>query len=240
MSQLSLNVLAIGIFSITIFSLLSPLLNFSPLYPAGAAFLVLSLATFDTLGLNGQGGMVLLDWLGGTTSDRRDRVIRHEAGHFLVAYLLNIPIDRYSLSAWEAMKQGQQGRGGVQFDDRQLAEQLRQGTLTAQTINRYAMVWMAGIAAEELEDDIALGGTDDRQQLRLILSQLRPQVTDTAARERWATLQARTLIDRHRDAYDALVEAMSERLSVAECCDRLRERVTDADSSASFADPLPS
>lgn len=227
MSQLALNVLAIGIFGVTMFSLLGPMLNISPLYPAATAFAVLGLATIDTLGLNGQGGMVLLDWLGGNTSDRRDRVIRHEAGHFLVAYLLDIPISGYTLSAWEAMKQGQRGRGGVQFDDSQLVEQLRRGNLSAQLLNRYTMVWMAGIAAEELEDDIALGGTDDRQQLRTILSQLRPAITDTSARERWALLQARTLIDKHREAYEALVEAMSQRLSVEACCECLRGQMCD-------------
>ena len=186
------------------------------------------MATVDQLGFQGQGGQVFLDWLGANTGDRRQRVIRHEAGHFLVAYLLDVPIANYSLSAWEALKQGQSGRGGVQFDDGQLLSELSQGQLSAQQLNRYAMVWMAGIAAEELDEDSARGGIDDRQQLRLVLRQLRPVVRDSEARERWAILQARTLIDRHRDAYEALVEAMSQRLSVQECCDRIQEHLTPA------------
>ncbi|USR91561.1 ATP-dependent Zn protease [Phormidium yuhuli AB48] len=228
MSQFTLNVLAIGIFSLTMFSLLGPMLNLSPLYPAATVFVLLGLATVDQLGFQGQGGQVFLDWLGANTGDRRQRVIRHEAGHFLVAYLLDVPIANYSLSAWEALKQGQSGRGGVQFDDGQLLSELSQGQLSAQQLNRYAMVWMAGIAAEELDEDSARGGIDDRQQLRLVLRQLRPVVRDSEARERWAILQARTLIDRHRDAYEALVEAMSQRLSVQECCDRIQEHLTPA------------
>jgi hypothetical protein len=38
-------------------------------------------------------------------------------------------------------------------------------------------------------------------------------------KQRWATLQAKTLLDKHRDAFDALVTAMGDRAPVATCCD---------------------
>ena len=43
MSQFTLNVLAIGIFSLTMFSLLGPMLNLSPLYPAATVFVLLGI-----------------------------------------------------------------------------------------------------------------------------------------------------------------------------------------------------
>ncbi|MGC9502107.1 ATP-dependent Zn protease [Baaleninema sp.] len=225
MNPLSLNILAIGIFSMTMLTLVGPMVNLSPVVPAATVFVILGLATVDTLGFNGQGTMVLLDWLGNTTSDRRDHIVRHEAGHFLVAYLLEIPIADYTLSAWEAVKRGYRGYGGVQFDDAHLLEQLQQGTISAQTLDRYAKVWMAGIAAEQLHNTHEIGGDNDRVQLRQIFKQLRPAVTDIVQRERWAIFQAKTLISTHQDAYNALVEAMTEGRSVAECCRVLDEEM---------------
>ena len=90
MRQTSLNIIAIGIFVITMSSLIGPIFNVSPVYSAIATFSVLVLATIDTLALQGQGSMIIVDLVEGTSSERRDRIICHEAGHFLVAYLLEI------------------------------------------------------------------------------------------------------------------------------------------------------
>ncbi|MBO9998937.1 MAG: ATP-dependent Zn protease [Cyanobacteria bacterium SID2] len=217
MNSLSLNVLAVSIFSITMLALVGPIIDLSPVVPASIAFGALGLVTIDTLGFDGQGTLVFLDWLGDTTSDRRERVIRHEAGHFLVACLLDIPVSDYTLSAWEAVQRGQRGRGGVQFDDRELREQLQRGTISAPTLDRYAKVWMAGIAAEQLHFDRAVGGDDDRAQLRQLFRQLRPAISDFSQRERLAVFQAKTLIEVHRDTYNALVEAMTQSCSVEAC-----------------------
>ncbi|MDY6940543.1 MAG: ATP-dependent Zn protease [Cyanobacteriota bacterium] len=231
MSSLSLNLVAIAIFGFTMSALLGPLIHLDPIFPAIAAFGLLGLATVDTLGLDGRGSTLMLDWLAAISPEHRQRVTHHEAGHFLVAHMLEIPIADYTLTAWEAFRQGQAGRGGVRFDDRILAAQLERGTLSARSLDRYCTVWMAGIAAETLVYDNAEGGGDDRQQLRAVLSQLSPPIRDTQQRERWATLQATTLLATHRSAYDALVEAMSQRLSVTECCAIVDRHRHDSTSS---------
>jgi hypothetical protein len=217
MNPLSLNLVAITVFLFTMSALIGPLLHLSPTVPAIAAAGLLGLVTIDTLGWQGRGLTMALDAIAGTSAERRLRVTQHEAGHFLVAHLLEVPISGYTLTAWEAFKQGQNGRGGVQFDDRQLLEQLQQGTISDRLLNRYATIWMAGIAAETLLYGTAEGGDDDRLQLRSILSQLRPAISDISARERWALLQAKTLLESHPETYKQLVEAMEQRLSVAEC-----------------------
>jgi len=43
-------------------------------------------------------------------------VIRHEAGHVLVAYLLRIPLLGYVLNPWQAFRRGIPGYGGVELD----------------------------------------------------------------------------------------------------------------------------
>lgn len=225
MNPLSLNIIAITVFLFTMSALLGPLVHLSPTVPAVVAAGLLGLVTVDTLGWQGRGLTVALDAIAGNSTERRLRVTQHEAGHFLVAYLLEVPISGYTLTAWEAWKQGQNGRGGVQFDDRQLLEQLQQGTISDRLLHRYATIWMAGIAAETLIYGSAEGGDDDRLQLRSILSQLRPAIADISARERWALLQAKTFLESHSPAYERLVDAMQQRLGVAECTQILAEAI---------------
>ncbi|MBD2542418.1 ATP-dependent Zn protease [Planktothricoides raciborskii] len=217
MSQLSINLAAIAVFVTTFSVLLSPLVNLSPTIPAVATFTLLGLATVDSFTWQGQGGTLILDWLARMTSaEHRERIIKHEAGHFLVAYLLDIPISSYALNAWEAFQQGQAAQGGVQFDDRQLNEQLQKGQITAQMLDRYCTVWMAGIAAETIAYDNATGGAEDRLKLQAVLSQINTPI-NAQLKARWAALQARTLIEANLKAYEALVTAMEQRASVAEC-----------------------
>lgn len=223
MQQTSLNLIAIGIFTVTLSALLGPLLNIPPAIPAVATFGILGLATLDTLGFQGKGVTLLLDGLSRTQSDYRDRILRHEAGHFLIAYLLGIPVTGYTLTAWEALKQGQPGLGGVTFDTQQLSPNPLAISEMQLTLDRFCTVWMAGIAAETLIYDTTEGGLDDRQKLREALTALGRPVSESALKERWATLQAQTLLQNNWTAYEALVTAMEKRTSVAECYKLIQE-----------------
>jgi hypothetical protein len=76
---------------------------------------------------------------------------------------------------------------------------------------------MAGVAAETLVYGSAEGGSEDRQKIAALWVQLGRSPREAQMKQRWATLQAKTLIETHRPAYEALVEAMAERSPVAEC-----------------------
>jgi len=104
MSQTALNLIALSIFVLTFSSLLGPLLHLSPVIPAIATFSLLGLATIDSFGLQGKGGSLLLDLLASISPQHRARVVRHEAGHFLIAHILGIPVTGYAISAWEAIQ----------------------------------------------------------------------------------------------------------------------------------------
>jgi hypothetical protein len=217
MSQIALNLIAITIFTLVMSSLLGPLVNLSPVVPAIAVFGLLGAATLDTLSWQGRGGTLLLDWLARFSPEHRERIIRHEAGHFLVAHLLDIPITGYTLSAWEAFRQGQPGLGGVSFDSQELEAELEKGALSVQLVDRYCTVWMAGMAAEKLVYGNAEGGADDRQKLRILWTQLKRPLSECETKERWAALQARSLLEAHQSAYEELVAAMTQAESVAKC-----------------------
>jgi hypothetical protein len=215
MNELTLNLFAIGVFLMTLSVLLGPLLNFSSTIPTLMVAVVLGAATLDVLNFGGTGGNLLLDWIAGFSPLHRERVIRHEAGHFLVAQLLEIPVTDYSVSAWEAMRKGFSGQGGVQFDTSVLDQELKAGRISSQWLDRFCTVWMAGIAAEQLLYEQSEGGGDDRTKLRTVLSQI-PGM-DVMQRERSAILQAKTLIETNQAAFDRLVVAMTDRSAVAVC-----------------------
>ena len=231
MSQTTLNLVAIGIFATVMSSLLGPLFGISPAIPAVTIFGVLSLATADIFAWRGQLGNLIVDWFEQFSEDYRDRILHHEAGHFLVAYVLEIPITGYTLNAWQAFRTGQPGRGGVSFDDQALNQELRTGELSGRSLDRYCTVWMAGAAAEKLVYGDVKGGDDDRDKLRLLWTQLRRPSDEGSLKLRWSTLRARTLLETHRAAYDALVNAMRENAPVDECCRLLADAIADQDEA---------
>ncbi len=217
MSQTTLNVVAISIFTVVMASLLGPLLNIPPAIPAVAIAGMLGFATLDTLSLQGRGGALLIDSLARFSPQHRARVMHHEAGHFLTAHLLNIPVTGYTLTAWEAFRQGQPGRGGVSFDCQELDAEVETGQLSGQLLDRFCTVWMAGAVAEALVYGQAEGGADDRQKFGLLWSQLQRPASEGELKQRWSALQAKTLLQENWTAYEALVEALQRRASVAEC-----------------------
>ena len=199
----------------TMTSLLGPIFNISPVVPAALTFGILSLATADTLSWNSRGVSLLLDLF--ASKEQRQRIINHEAGHFLTAYFLGIPITGYTLSAWETIKQGQLGRGGVAFKTEALTERPFNLQEMRLTLDRFCTVWMAGIAAEKIVYGNSQGGAEDRGQLKQALTTAGLPEAEYSLKERWAQLQATNLLTRHEKSYEALVEAMQQRYSVDEC-----------------------
>lgn len=190
---------------------------------------MLGLATLDQFGFQGIGGNLIIDGLAQRSPEYRQRVLHHEAGHFLVAHQLGIPVQAYSLTAWEALKQGQPGQAGVAF-----ADPLQTGAALNQTlIKHYSTIWMAGIAAEQLVFGNAEGGNEDRQKLATLVDwsvntrQIsRPQ--DLQLPERLAILDAKNLLKTHWQAYERLVSAMGDRQPLQDCLDLLNAELGES------------
>ncbi len=221
MQQISLNLIAIGIFAMTLSALLSPVLNISPFIPAGITFTILGLITVDTLSWKNQGIQLVLDLFAG--QEQRQRIIHHEAGHFLAAYYLGIPVTGYTLTSWEAFKQQKKGQGGVQIDAETLLNQSQNLQQFSLILERVCTVLMAGIAAEKFIYQKSEGGEEDRQQLRKILTLADINSSSFSQKENWSLLQAKNLIECHKNAYHTLAEAMQDRLSVEDCYQILQQ-----------------
>ncbi|ABW25238.1 hypothetical protein [Acaryochloris marina] len=220
MNQTPLNAIALFVALLSGSILVGPILHIAPEIPFAFAALVLALVVADTFGYQGKGMTLFLDGFARLSPQYRQRVIHHEAGHFLTAYLLDLPITGYTLTAWEAQQQGG-GQGGVcietpvDFSETNALEQ----------VERYCTVWMAGGVAETFIYSEAEGGKDDLRQLRRTLNRLHMNVK---VHERQAGNRARQMIRSNWDAYEALVQAMTDRKSVAECCQILGQHCTVA------------
>jgi hypothetical protein len=210
MNQVSLNLVAALVGAMTFSVLLGPLLHIPQEIPAIAVFCILGLATLDNFSFQGRGTGLVVDWFAQRSPQHRARVIHHEAGHFLVAQRLGIPITGYTLSAWEAMRRGQPGAGGVSFAEPAIAE----GKISAELLDQYCTLWMAGIAAELEVYGAAEGGAEDRQKLWGLVQFLK---LNGQQKERLALLRAKGLLKENWTAYEALVKAMEQRSPVEEC-----------------------
>lgn len=149
----------------------------------------------DTLALNG----VLARFVSLSVQSKR-RVATHEAGHFLVAHLMGVPIRSYTLPT------ARQDAGVV----------LDAGKCDAYTL---AALGMGGIAAEVAVFGSSEGGVEDMADVARVARKAAPLSSDLERKTitRWGLMQAVTLVRDHRRALDMVAQAMSAGRSVEEC-----------------------
>ena len=149
----------------------------------------------------------------------KKKIIYHEAGHFLLAYLLGIPVRGCVTNAWDASKYPEiKGQAGTIFFDPKLSDELLNQKITRTSLDRMSVVIMAGIAAEAVRFGKAEGGAVDEQSLVGFLTSIQPpwNILRIQGQARWAAMQAILLIREHEDSYDALCTALEEGKSVGD------------------------
>ncbi|KAG0492542.1 hypothetical protein HPP92_005940 [Vanilla planifolia] len=102
---------------------------------------LLALGTFDAVFLGGSClTQIFCFW-----PPYRRRVLVHEAGHLLTAYLMGCPVRGVILDPIVAMQMGIQGQAGTQFWDDKLERELAEGRLSNTAFDRYCMVLLVGL-----------------------------------------------------------------------------------------------
>lgn len=148
----------------------------------------------------------------------RARMLRHEAGHFMVGHLVGLPVVSFSANA---------ASSAVECGLPVYAQAEDEGTTNLlpqeDELNRFAVVSLAGIVAECLCFGQAEGGLADlsalnREQMRArVLGDDDERNEDERNRVRWAAVQAYALLHGNGAAFERLVCAMSAGLTVAQC-----------------------
>jgi hypothetical protein len=212
MNQITLNAIAISVFGMTLSVLLGPLLHISPSLSAGVTLVGLSAVTLDGFQFQSVGLTLLLDTLARLSPRYRKRVLHHEAGHFLAACLLDLPIESYTLSVWDAFRQGNAQEGGIILD--QPPDMMASDWLKS-NIDKLCTVWVAGGVAENLKYGSIEGNENDLRKLRQALSSLNLNVR---LYEEQAKRQAHQLLKENWQAYEVLIVQMETHQTSAECC----------------------
>lgn len=184
---------------------------------------ILALATADALFLGGTcAAQISCFW-----PPYKRRVLVHEAGHLLTAYLMGCPIRGVILDPFVALRMGIQGQAGTQFWDAKMEKELGEGHLSSTAFDRYCMILFAGIAAEALVYGEAEGGENDENLFRSLCVLLDPplSVAQMANRARWSVMQSYNLLKWHKKAHRAAVKALESGHGLSVVIRRIEEAI---------------
>lgn len=149
----------------------------------------------------------------------QNRVALHEAGHFLIAYLLGLLPKGYTLSSWDAFLENRRlnFQAGTTFCDAAFQQEVSRGQISSSSLDVFSCVALAGVATEWLRFGKAEGGLSDIMQLDGLMKALGFTQAKADDQVRWSVLNVVTLLRRHSKVQDKLAEAMLRRSSVSEC-----------------------
>ncbi|XP_057961558.1 uncharacterized protein LOC131153338 isoform X3 [Malania oleifera] len=155
----------------------------------------------------------------------------HEAGHFLIAYLLGVLPKSYTLSSLEALKKegSLNVQAGTAFVDFEFLEEVNAGKVSAVMLNRFSCIALAGVATEYLLYGYSEGGLADIDKLDSLLKSLGFTQKKANSQVRWAVLNTFLILRRHEKARAKLAAAMMLAMSVGTCIDIVEETMDDTD-----------
>lgn len=187
---------------------------------------ILGLAMADAIFLGGS----CLALISSFWPPHKRRILVHEAGHLLIAYLMGCPIRGVILDPFVAMQMGIQGQAGTQFWDETLQKELAEGRLSGSAFDRYCMVLFGGIAAEALIYGEAEGGENDENLFRSICVLLDPplSVAQMSNQARWSVLQSYNLLKLHKNAHRAAFKALETGCSLSAAVNRIEQAMSAA------------
>ncbi|PSS24896.1 hypothetical protein CEY00_Acc09456 [Actinidia chinensis var. chinensis] len=172
--------------------------------------------------------------------------IQHEAGHFLVGYLLGVLPKGYRVSNMETLRQDKFAGGKVDFlgfeflievDTTKILEKnfsrgkLRDGAakgkISSTTLNKFVCVILGGLAAEHLVFGYSEGLHADVEKLNAVLQWLGFTKSEGDSQVKWAAINTLSILVRHHKARSRLAEAMALGKSVGSCIDVIESTLND-------------
>ncbi|KAK1439420.1 hypothetical protein QVD17_05238 [Tagetes erecta] len=170
------------------------------------------------------------------------QVVQHEAGHFLVGYLLGVLPKKYRFSSMEDENVDASVKFvGFEFltelDDVVLsnntlhevkaghAHQASKRQLSSTVLGKFACVIVGGLVAEHLAFGYSKGHLGDVEKLDRVLKWLQFTEEEANTLTRWAALNTLTILYRHSKARSVLAEAMLHGRSIGYCIDTIESNL---------------
>ncbi|XAR52535.1 hypothetical protein NMG60_11020666 [Bertholletia excelsa] len=168
--------------------------------------------------------------------------MQHEAGHFLVGYLLGVLPKRYSVSSLEDLRQDKFAVGRVQFLGFEFLKEAcmekesivqknstrgklhvgaNKGKISSTTLKKFLCIILGGLAAEQLVFGYSEGLHSDVEKLNRVLKWMGFTQSEANSQVRWAAVNTLLILVRHREARSRLAEAMALGKSVGACIELL-------------------
>uniref|UniRef100_A0A0D9V174 Stress regulated protein n=1 Tax=Leersia perrieri TaxID=77586 RepID=A0A0D9V174_9ORYZ len=193
---------------------------------------LLSLWSVDLVYFGGGVRNLILDTIGHNLSQKyHNRVIQHEAGHFLIAYLLGVLPKGYTITSLDTLveKGSLNVQAGTAFVDFEFLQEVSTGKLSAKMLNKFSCIALAGVATEYLLYGYSEGGLADIGQLDGLLKGLGFTQKKADSQVRWAVLNTVLILRRHERARSQLAAAMSSGKSVGSCIGVIEENINTED-----------
>jgi hypothetical protein len=141
---------------------------------------------------------------------RKERITRHEAGHFLCGYLCGLPVKSYEIRE-------DTGAACVEFhtdSSEGAGKQLLEDDIAALSV-----VAMSGSVAEIIRYGKATGGENDLLELQNCFRRSKDFIGAAKQQDltRWGASTSYSMIKNNMDKYEKLVEAFKQKKGLAEC-----------------------
>ncbi|XP_048235962.1 uncharacterized protein LOC8288485 isoform X3 [Ricinus communis] len=181
-----------------------------------------------------------------TCEEYHNLCLQHEAGHFLVGYLLGSLPKRYRTPSIEKLRDGNFAGGNVKFlgfeflREVGVAQMLRKdivkeeacyrgnrGKISSKTLNNFSCITLGGLVVEHLAFGHSEGHYSDvvKEQLDSTLKWLELSEDEANFQVRWAAVNTIAILNRHYKARLKLVEAMARGQSVGCCIDAIENGI---------------
>ncbi|KAJ8760705.1 hypothetical protein K2173_017754 [Erythroxylum novogranatense] len=216
------------------------LLSLRPLVDLVLDSIQSSLLDQDKIG----GSEELMHGEGSNCKDDHFLCLQHEAGHFLVGYLLGALPKGYSIPSMEDLTHGNFSSGKVEFlgfeflrevgVDLMLKSNMKRkgmvvkanrGKISSKILNQFSCIILGGLVAEHLEFGHSVGLHSDVEKLSNVTKWLGISGADANFQMRWATLNTVFILHRHHEARSRLVEAMASDKSVGQCISSIENAI---------------
>lgn len=146
-----------------------------------------------------------------------ERILYHEAGHFIAGYLCGVPVISYDIT-------GDRDAGTTMaLDISETATVSENIQALKEKSGNLLVVSMAGMVAETLRFGDSKGGAEDLLFATEILRIMRVPVGEKEGALRWAVLKALLLLRINRDALDRVADNMRTGAPVVTCINTIEE-----------------